>query len=90
MLAADGAQKRSRNWEGEKCLFYQNTFILDELFYFFYPVSLFFLIPFFAACFLMPVVFAAYETDVIEHSWSGKETMREERFSCCFAACTLS
>lgn len=26
----------------------------------------------------MPVVFAAHETDVIEHSWSAEETMREE------------
>lgn len=26
----------------------------------------------------MPVVFAAYETDVIERSWSNGETMREE------------
>lgn len=32
---------------------------------------------FFNARLLMPVVFAAYETDVIEHSWSGGDTMRE-------------
>lgn len=35
----------------------------------------------------MPVVFAAYGTDVIEHSWSSEDTMREdERTSRCFAA----
>lgn len=50
----------------------------------------FFLIPFFVACFLMNVVFSAYETDVIERSWSDRETTSEERFSCCFAACPLS
>lgn len=60
-------------------------------FLFFYPVSRFFNPPFFVACFLMPVVFAAYETDVIEHSWSGEETMRgEERTSRCFTARPLS
>lgn len=31
--AAEGAQKSLRNWEGEKCLFFQNTFILDMWFY---------------------------------------------------------
>lgn len=47
--------------------------------------------PFFVACFLMPVVFAAYETDAIEHSWSSKEMMREEeRTSRCVAACPIS
>lgn len=28
-LAAEGAQKRSGNWEGGKCLFFLDTFILD-------------------------------------------------------------
>lgn len=86
-LAAKGAQKRSGSGEGGKCLFFLDTFILDGCFYFFLPCQLFF----FVACFLTPVVFAAYETDVIEHSWSSEETLREEeRTSRCFAARPLS
>lgn len=53
----------------------------------FYLVSLFKIPFFFAASVLIPGVFAAYETDVIKHSWSIEETMREEaRASCCFEA----
>lgn len=85
------AHKRGRETGREKSVYFTKTLSFLMSYFIFSTLSaFFFLIPFFAACFLMPVVFAAYETDVIEHSWSGKETMREERFSCCFAACTLS
>lgn len=65
-------------------MFFLDTFALD-----FNVFSI--LSAFFVACFLMPVVLSAYETDVIEHSWSGKEMIRgEERISRCSAARPLS
>jgi len=46
--------------------------------YFLSTMSALLFLIFLNAAFLMPVVFAAYKTDVREHSWSGGETMREE------------